>query len=343
MACARRKISADRLLLLSHRSPLSDLPHHFVVARNTKYLTRPAHESQPKSVRATLREQFKPHARHSSLVIATQAPCAHHFACINFDFLRPSYLPSQASKTIKRGEQRGTCPKKLSLLSRRRHPSFRQGCGTAHLSRLRARSARRARRRSFRSPDELAKSSSRPTRRRARCSRKSARAALSCSSAQACNSKTNAAVFEQGGYVLSTPLRMDADERFTGRGVTMAFLDSGFYPHHDLTKPQNRILAYHSLVAAEGDKTTLETPDPSSWHGMMTSVVAAGNGGLSNGFYRGIAPDAKVVLVKLARIGPYPRTRHRARHRMGHGPSRRVRHSHRQYLCGRRRRAVLSS
>jgi serine protease AprX len=111
----------------------------------------------------------------------------------------------------------------------------------------------------------------------------------------------HAAVFEQGGNVLSTPLRMDADERFTGRGITMAFLDSGFYPHPDLIKPENRILAYHSIVAAEGDKTTLETADPASWHGMMTSVVAAGNGGLSNGFYRGIAPDARLVLVKIGR------------------------------------------
>lgn len=111
--------------------------------------------------------------------------------------------------------------------------------------------------------------------------------------------EAHAAVFEQGGHVLSTPLRMDADERFTGRGVTMAFLDSGFYPHPDLIKPENRILSYHSIVAAEGDKTALETPDPASWHGMMTSVVAAGNGGLSNGFYRGIAPDARLVLVKV--------------------------------------------
>jgi serine protease AprX len=115
--------------------------------------------------------------------------------------------------------------------------------------------------------------------------------------------EVNAAVFEQGGYVLSTPLRLDADERFTGRDITIAFLDSGFYPHTDLTTPVNRILAYHSLVEAEGDKTTLETPDLSSWHGMMTSVVAAGNGGLSGGFYRGIAPDANVVLVKLAKSG----------------------------------------
>ena len=113
--------------------------------------------------------------------------------------------------------------------------------------------------------------------------------------------EVNAAVFEQGGSVLSTPLRLDADDRFTGRGVTIAFLDSGFYPHTDLTQPHNRIRAYHSIAATEGDQTTLETPDPSSWHGMMTSVVAAGNGGLSKGFYRGIAPDANVVLVKLAK------------------------------------------
>jgi serine protease AprX len=94
---------------------------------------------------------------------------------------------------------------------------------------------------------------------------------------------------------------MDADDRFTGRGVTIAFLDSGFYRHPDLSTPEDRILAYHSIVAEQGDQTTLDTPDPASWHGMMTSVVAAGNGKLSNGFYRGIAPAARVVLVKVGR------------------------------------------
>lgn len=113
--------------------------------------------------------------------------------------------------------------------------------------------------------------------------------------------KEDAAVFEQGGHVLSTPLRLDADDRFTGRGVTIAFLDSGFYPHPDLVKPKNRVLAYHSIV--EDDHTKFHEPDMASWHGMMTSVVAAGNGSLSNGFYRGISPDANVVLVKLAKTG----------------------------------------
>lgn len=115
--------------------------------------------------------------------------------------------------------------------------------------------------------------------------------------------KKNAAVFEEGNHVLSTPLRLDADDRFTGRGVTIAFLDSGFYPHPDLTTPTNRILAYHNLTAPDGDHSSLYQPDVLSWHGMMTSVVAAGNGSLSNGFYRGIAPEANVVLVKLAKTG----------------------------------------
>jgi serine protease AprX len=113
----------------------------------------------------------------------------------------------------------------------------------------------------------------------------------------------DAAMNKDGSYVLSTPLRLDASESFTGKGVTIAFLDSGFYPHADLTEPRNRILAYQNMNATDGEVASLFQPDVASWHGMMTSVVAAGNGGLSNGFYRGIAPEADVVLVKLARTG----------------------------------------
>src|SRR5438132_4001888 len=115
--------------------------------------------------------------------------------------------------------------------------------------------------------------------------------------------QSHASVFEQNDFVLPTPLRMDADERFTGRGVTIAFLDSGFYRHPDLTKPRNRIRAYQSIFAAEGDTSSLETADVASWHGMMTSVVAAGSGALSSGFYRGIASEADLVLVKIGRPG----------------------------------------
>ena len=117
---------------------------------------------------------------------------------------------------------------------------------------------------------------------------------------------SHAKIFEQTSYVLPTPLRMGADQRFTGRGVTIAFLDSGFFRHDDLTRPANRIVGYHSIFDADKDQTSLETTDVASWHGMMTSVVAAGNGYLSDGLYRGIAPDANVVLVKIGRTGHIP-------------------------------------
>ena len=105
---------------------------------------------------------------------------------------------------------------------------------------------------------------------------------------------------------LPTPQRMDADERYTGRGVTIAFLDSGFYAHSDLTEPVNRIVAYHNIFAPDQGLAALQNHDVMSWHGMMTSVVAAGNGFLSDGLYRSIAPQAKVVLVKIGRTGRIP-------------------------------------
>ncbi|PYS73074.1 MAG: serine protease [Acidobacteria bacterium] len=113
-------------------------------------------------------------------------------------------------------------------------------------------------------------------------------------------------IFADVDRALPTPLRMDADERFTGRDVTIAFLDSGFYAHKDLTEPISRIVAYHSIFSPEDDPTLLRTADVASWHGMMTSVVAAGNGFLSNSLYRGIAPAANVVLVKIGKTGRIP-------------------------------------
>lgn len=115
--------------------------------------------------------------------------------------------------------------------------------------------------------------------------------------------KANPKVFHNHRYqILPTPLRVGADERFTGRGVTIAFLDSGFYPHPDLIEPRNRILRYVNITApdqtAQEANDEINQPNDSSWHGMMTSVVAAGSGYLSSGTYRGLACDAKVVLVK---------------------------------------------
>ena len=106
--------------------------------------------------------------------------------------------------------------------------------------------------------------------------------------------------------ILPTPLRLDAPQRWRGRGVTIAFIDAGFYAHPDLTEPRNRILKYVNVVG-ENRPEDLRTPQISSWHGMMTSTVAAGNGFMSNGLYRGIASEANLVLLK---VGQSSRIRH---------------------------------
>jgi serine protease AprX len=108
---------------------------------------------------------------------------------------------------------------------------------------------------------------------------------------------------------LPTPLRMHADPRFSGTGVTVAFVDAGFHPHPDLTRPVNRIRAWadvgasrvQSRIFSRDESPTWPGWDGASarqWHGLMTSTVAAGNGWLARGFYRGLAGAADVVLVQ---------------------------------------------
>jgi serine protease AprX len=107
--------------------------------------------------------------------------------------------------------------------------------------------------------------------------------------------------------ILPTAVRLGASERYRGRGVTIAFLDAGFHAHPDLVQPRDRILRYVDVTNPAARRADLERPDESSWHGMMTSVVACGNGRLSNGLYRGLASEAELVLV---RCGSARRVRH---------------------------------
>jgi serine protease AprX len=98
--------------------------------------------------------------------------------------------------------------------------------------------------------------------------------------------------------ILPTPQRIGALPEWTGRGVVMAFVDSGFYPHRDLG---SRVLVHADATTVNiTEGTRFQRPHWYSWHGQMTSVVAAGNGAASHGLYRGVAPDAQLVLVKIS-------------------------------------------
>jgi serine protease AprX len=112
---------------------------------------------------------------------------------------------------------------------------------------------------------------------------------------------------------LALPERLDADPRFCGRGVTIGIVDAGFHPHPDLVRPANRI-----RVWVDGTREPIESrwydaddvpvwPEmragAAEWHGLMTSVTAAGNGWLSDGRFRGLASESGVALVRVGNGG----------------------------------------
>ncbi|MFC3041431.1 S8 family peptidase [Virgibacillus xinjiangensis] len=80
--------------------------------------------------------------------------------------------------------------------------------------------------------------------------------------------------------------------QLTGKDVTIAVIDTGIYPHEDLTNPVNRIIAFKDLVAGKED------PYDDNGHGTHCAGDAAGNGYLSEGEYISPAPEASIIGIK---------------------------------------------
>jgi serine protease AprX len=79
----------------------------------------------------------------------------------------------------------------------------------------------------------------------------------------------------------------------TGKGITIAIVDTGIYLHKDLQSPENRFTAFKDFV---NNRTN---PYDDNGHGTHCAGDAAGNGHASNGQYMGPAPEAKLVGVKV--------------------------------------------
>jgi len=77
-----------------------------------------------------------------------------------------------------------------------------------------------------------------------------------------------------------------------GKGVTIAAIDTGVFPHRDFLEPKNRIRAFVDLV---GERD--EAYDDNG-HGTFCLSCAAGSGAASGGKYRGVADQADLIMVK---------------------------------------------
>jgi len=92
------------------------------------------------------------------------------------------------------------------------------------------------------------------------------------------------------------PREVKADQAWsqgrTGRGVTVAVLDSGVAADPDLVSPADRILASVNFA----DQRSV--PDPGG-HGTHVAGIIAGNGTRSAGQFIGVAPEANIVDVRV--------------------------------------------
>ena len=75
----------------------------------------------------------------------------------------------------------------------------------------------------------------------------------------------------------------------TGKGVTVAFLDTGISMHPDL---QGRILAFRDFQNGK------KYPYDDSGHGTHVAGICCGSGQLSRGQYAGMAPGSRDCKCK---------------------------------------------
>lgn len=83
------------------------------------------------------------------------------------------------------------------------------------------------------------------------------------------------------------------EQKYTGKGIKVAVLDTGVYPHPDLTKKNNRLVGFVDLVRNK------RQPYDDNGHGTHVAGCIAGDGYESQGKYRAPAYNAQIIGIKV--------------------------------------------
>ena len=78
----------------------------------------------------------------------------------------------------------------------------------------------------------------------------------------------------------------------SGRGIGIGLVDSGVYPHKDLTSPTNKISYFEDLI------NNLHFPYDDNGHGTSVSGILCSSGFSSNNMYKGICPKSNLFCYK---------------------------------------------
>lgn len=87
-------------------------------------------------------------------------------------------------------------------------------------------------------------------------------------------------------------LRFSHNYKLCGKDISIALIDTGAYPHKDLTDPVNRIVYFNDIIS------NMHYPYDDNGHGTFIAGVMCGSGLYCNNMYKGLASKSNLCVFK---------------------------------------------